>query len=163
ERSVEMTTSPSDARQEAGARRTRDLSGRRTIAGLFRNRDDAERAINELKAAGFTGDQIGIVMRDRNEQGEMVEQTGTHAAAGAVLVTVEPRGRAQEAQAILERNGADTGTEAMDAARDANALPAGDGQDSRDSRDSQARRVENSATLPAAVPVPDLNYRRPGG
>src|SRR5689334_19825235 len=62
----------------------RDLTGRRTIAGLFRDRADAERAIGELKDAGFTGDQIGVAMRDRNEQGALVDQTGTHVAAGAV-------------------------------------------------------------------------------
>ena len=62
----------------------RDLTGRRTIAGLFRDREDAERAVHELKDAGFSGDQIGVVMRDRTAQGELAEQTGTHAAAGAV-------------------------------------------------------------------------------
>src|SRR5205823_873300 len=85
-----MSTTPSEARpldtrtSDGQERRTRNLTGRRTIAGLFRDRESAERAINDLKDAGFSGDQIGIVMRDRTEQGEMVEQTGTHAAAGAV-------------------------------------------------------------------------------
>src|SRR5919199_361824 len=228
-----MSTASSDARSldtqrsemrssDAPARRARDVSGRRTIAGLFRDRETAERAIQDLKDAGFRGDQIGIVMRDRNEQGQMVEQTGTHAATGAVsgivgggllgglvgfllgigalaipgigpvvaggalasalgvaggtaaagagigaaaggitgalvglglpreearhfeagvraggvLVTVETRGRAEEALAILERNGADTGAEAMEAAQNAgsaNATPA----DEREMRSSE--------------------------
>lgn len=58
-------------------------TGRQTIGALFSNRDAAERAINELKALGFRGDQIGIAMRDRNAQGQLVQDTGTKAAEGA--------------------------------------------------------------------------------
>jgi heat induced stress protein YflT len=61
----------------------RDLTGRTTVAGLFAEREDAERAINELKDAGFGGDQIGVAMRDRTAQGELAEDTGTKAAEGA--------------------------------------------------------------------------------
>lgn len=61
----------------------RDLAGRTTVAGLFRDRHDAERAIEALRDAGFTREQIGIAMRDRTAQGEVVEETGTHAAGGA--------------------------------------------------------------------------------
>jgi hypothetical protein len=71
-----------------GATSPRDYSGRTTIAGLFRDRDDAERAISELKDAGFTGDQIGIAMRDQAAQGEMTEKTGTKSAEGAVTGAV---------------------------------------------------------------------------
>ncbi len=59
-------------------------SMRKTIAALFPDRDSAERAIRELKAAGLSGDQIGVAMRDRSEQGKLVEDTGTKAAEGAV-------------------------------------------------------------------------------
>jgi hypothetical protein len=58
-------------------------ANRNTVAATFADRDDAERAINALKDAGFTGDQIGIAMRDRTAQGELVEDTGTTAAEGA--------------------------------------------------------------------------------
>jgi hypothetical protein len=61
----------------------RDLTGRTTIAGLFAEREAAERAINDLKDAGFAGDQIGVAMRDRTAQGELAEDTGTKAAEGA--------------------------------------------------------------------------------
>jgi len=64
--------------------RTRDLTGRHTIAGLFHNRAAAEAAINDLKASGFRADQVGIAMRDRTEQNQLVEETGSHAAGGAV-------------------------------------------------------------------------------
>lgn len=55
-----------------------------TLAALFPGREAAERAINELKAAGLRGDQIGIAMRDRTAQGALVEDTGTKVAEGAV-------------------------------------------------------------------------------
>jgi len=61
----------------------RNLSGRSTIAGLFHEREGAERAINDLKDAGFAADQIGVAMRDRTAQGELAEDTGTKAAQGA--------------------------------------------------------------------------------
>jgi hypothetical protein len=63
-------------------------SGRKTVGALFTNRDDAERAINALKASGFTGDQIGIAMRDRNAQGQLMEDTGSKAAEGATTGAV---------------------------------------------------------------------------
>ena len=37
------------------------VEGRTAIAALFPNRDAAERAIRELKAAGLSGDQIGVM------------------------------------------------------------------------------------------------------
>jgi hypothetical protein len=58
-------------------------SGRKTIGALFLNRSDAENAINALKARGFRGDQIGIALRDRDEQGKLIEDTGTKAADAA--------------------------------------------------------------------------------
>src|SRR5688572_29902111 len=56
---------------------------RQTVAASFEDRDDAERAINALKASGFAGDQIGVALRDRTAQGQLVEDTGTKAGAGA--------------------------------------------------------------------------------
>lgn len=63
-------------------------SGRKTVGALFTNRDDAERAINALKANGFRGDQIGIAMRDRTAQGQLIEDTGSKAAEGATTGAV---------------------------------------------------------------------------
>ena len=63
-------------------------SGRQTIAALFQNRTDAENAINGLKARGFRGDQIGIAMRDRDQQGQLMEETGSKAAEGAATGAV---------------------------------------------------------------------------
>jgi len=63
-------------------------SGRKTVAALFTNRDDAERAINALKANGFRGDQVGIAMRDRTAQGKLIDDTGSKAAEGATTGAV---------------------------------------------------------------------------
>ena len=64
---------------------SRDVSGRRTVAGLFPDRASAEQAIDELKAAGFTGDHIGVALPNRTAQGELIEETGTPAPSGATL------------------------------------------------------------------------------
>src|ERR687895_1613779 len=56
---------------------------RQTVAASFEDRDEAQRAINALKDAGFGADQIGVALRDRTAQGELVEDTGTKAAEGA--------------------------------------------------------------------------------
>ena len=56
---------------------------RQSVAASFADRDEAERAINALKDAGFGADQIGVALRDRTAQGELVEDTGTKAAEGA--------------------------------------------------------------------------------
>lgn len=76
------------SRVSASERMDRDIAGRRTIVGVFDSRDHAEMAIRDLKDAGFSGDQIGVAMRDRTAQGELVEDTGTHAAEGAVTGAV---------------------------------------------------------------------------
>lgn len=54
-----------------------------TVVGLFKNQVDAERAIDRLKQAGFTESQIGVAMRDRSQQQDLIEGTGTQAAEGA--------------------------------------------------------------------------------
>ena len=69
----------------------------RTVVGLFRDRGDAERAIGDLRDAGFTREQIGIAIHDRgaipgadinhiNDIAESADaaQGGRGAAAGAV-------------------------------------------------------------------------------
>lgn len=66
----------------------RDLTGRTTVAGLFREREAAVAAINDLKDAGFRPDDVGVAMRDRTEQGALAEETGTKAAEGATAGAV---------------------------------------------------------------------------
>ncbi|HEX6645321.1 MAG TPA: general stress protein [Gemmatimonadales bacterium] len=59
---------------------------RRVVAALFNDRDRATRAVRDLRSRGFEPDEIGIVMRDRSEQGELIPDSGfrTGAASGAL-------------------------------------------------------------------------------
>jgi uncharacterized protein (TIGR02271 family) len=54
-----------------------------TVVGLFRDQSDAERAIQRLKESGFSENQIGVALKDRQRQEELIEGTGTQAAEGA--------------------------------------------------------------------------------
>jgi hypothetical protein len=54
-----------------------------TVVGLFHNQADAERAIQRLKQEGFSENQIGVAIKDRSRQEELIEGTGTQAAEGA--------------------------------------------------------------------------------
>ena len=70
-------------------RETRDpVRPRGTVVGLFRKTIAAERSISDLKDAGFTDQQIGVLMRDADQERKLAEQTGTKAgeaaAAGAI-------------------------------------------------------------------------------
>jgi len=62
--------------------------GEGTVVGLFRERQQAELAIQELKQQGFTDSQIGVLMQDRKEQKDLADTTGTKvseaAASGAI-------------------------------------------------------------------------------
>jgi hypothetical protein len=60
-----------------------DAQRRLVGAGLFRERDAAVAAIDALKATGFRPEDVGVAMRDRNAQGELMEETGTKAPEGA--------------------------------------------------------------------------------
>ncbi len=56
-------------------------SGR--VVGLFRNELQAERAIQDLKTAGFSDNQIGVLMQDPEAGRRLAEDTGTKAGEGA--------------------------------------------------------------------------------
>lgn len=70
------------------ATQARDWTARKTVAGLFFDWTRAFQVIQTLKDAGFTGDQISVAMRDRSEQGRLVEESGTKAAEDAVTGAV---------------------------------------------------------------------------
>jgi uncharacterized protein (TIGR02271 family) len=54
-----------------------------TVVGLFADLPAAERGIQTLKSAGFSEQQIGVAVRDKQQQQELTEGTGTQAAEGA--------------------------------------------------------------------------------
>jgi heat induced stress protein YflT len=62
----------------------RDYTSRTVVAAVFSDRSQAERAIDALRAAGFTGKQVGVAMRDRSEAGELIKDSGASAVEGAV-------------------------------------------------------------------------------
>lgn len=64
-----------------------DTTGR-TVVGLFARREEADAAIRDLKAAGFTDQQVGVAMQDRAEQTELLESTGVSEAEGAATGAV---------------------------------------------------------------------------
>jgi len=53
------------------------MTERRTAVGVFSNRPDAERAVDDLYRAGFTDQQIGIAARDGDGHTEMQTPAGT--------------------------------------------------------------------------------------
>jgi hypothetical protein len=59
-------------------------SERQTVVGVFDNRSDAEKAVDELRRAGYTDDQIGFVMRGEDTSAKEGEGAGAGAVGGAL-------------------------------------------------------------------------------
>jgi uncharacterized protein (TIGR02271 family) len=59
-----------------------------TVVGLFRDATEAERSIRDLKAAGFSDSQIGVLMQDRAEERRFAMDTGTKTGEGAATGAV---------------------------------------------------------------------------
>jgi CBS domain-containing protein len=93
---------------------TADL-GETKVTGLFRDREVAKKAIDELAAAGFASESIAVAMRDEGDQESFARDARVAAvaseiapslpelSAGAVLVLVEADDRATEALEVLNR------------------------------------------------------------
>jgi uncharacterized protein (TIGR02271 family) len=61
-------------------------SRRTTVVGVFDDRDQARRAVEDLKRSGFSDDMIGIAARDRETRGDVEtarDTTGSQAGKGA--------------------------------------------------------------------------------
>jgi uncharacterized protein (TIGR02271 family) len=64
-------------------------ANRSTVVGVFENRDDAERAVDDLRSAGFTANEIGFAGHGEGQKQEGVsedkaENFATGAAAGII-------------------------------------------------------------------------------
>lgn len=57
----------------------------RVVVAMLAGRDEAERAVRALHDAGFARDSIGVAMRDRSAEGEVIQETGSRAAEGAAV------------------------------------------------------------------------------
>src|SRR5918997_2782141 len=55
---------------------TGSTTDRRTVVGVFDGPNHAEMALNELKNAGFSPNQVSVVAKDNRETRDMVESTG---------------------------------------------------------------------------------------
>lgn len=78
---------------------------RSTVTGIFPELAQAERAVAELKSAGFGDDQVGIAGRDDVAEGLGVGEAKKEAGIpDFIVVTVEAEERMQEAYAILLRS-----------------------------------------------------------
>ena len=74
-------------RKKVTEARTSGVAGE-TVVGLFAELPAAERGIEGLKAAGFSEQQIGVAVRDKQQQQDLTEGTGTQAAEGATTGAV---------------------------------------------------------------------------
>ena len=110
-------TSTREAQDEAD-HKDQDASaelGETRVTGLFHDRETARKAIDELRAAGFTGDAIAIAMVEESEQEGFSQEAQVGAvppeitpglpdlSAGAVLVMVEADERASQALEVFSR------------------------------------------------------------
>lgn len=58
------------------------------VVGVFDDKREAERAVDELRKAGFTNDQIGVAARDKEIAADVKKGAsgdGSHAEAGAAV------------------------------------------------------------------------------
>jgi len=64
---------------------TMAMNQQSTVVGVFENRENAERAVSELRAAGFENDRIGVVGRESGDGSTSsdAEQRGENGMAGA--------------------------------------------------------------------------------
>jgi uncharacterized protein (TIGR02271 family) len=66
---------------------------RTTVVGVFHDRNDADRAVDELRRAGFRNDQIGVVAKRDDSYGDTAtDDEGSEAGTGAVAGMVAGAG-----------------------------------------------------------------------
>jgi len=58
---------------------------RSTVVGVFQDRQQAQRAVDELRRAGFREDQIGVAASSSEATGVMQDDSGSKAAEGAAI------------------------------------------------------------------------------
>src|SRR5215212_6181070 len=69
--------------QENRVGTTGGTSTRRVYGGLYNDPAAAERGIRRFRDAGYEGERIGIISRDREDAKDVAEHTGASAATGA--------------------------------------------------------------------------------
>src|SRR5262245_61948215 len=72
---------------------TTQQAARHTAVGVFHDREAAQRAVSDLKRAGFRDDQIGVVTQKHDDRAPAgTADTGTKAAEGAAVGAVTGAG-----------------------------------------------------------------------
>jgi len=56
-----------------------------TTVGVFETRDAAERAVADLRAAGYRDDQISLIAKDSSGKAGSTDGSGTHVTEGAAI------------------------------------------------------------------------------
>ena len=89
--------------------------GETRVTGIFHDRETAKKAIDDLNAAGFTGDSIAVAMDDQGDQEKFMQEAQVSAlpseikpslpelSAKTILVVVEADDRTTEVLAVLNR------------------------------------------------------------
>ena len=97
------------------------MIGETRVTGLFADSEHARSAVEELKGAGFAGNQIAVAMQDSAAQENFIAETKVHTAAaeeipsipeldaGQVLLLVEAADQASLALEIINRRRGITG------------------------------------------------------
>jgi hypothetical protein len=55
----------------------------KTVAGLFESQTAAQRAIEDVRAAGFDPGRVSVIARDKERARDLADQTGAEVATGA--------------------------------------------------------------------------------
>ena len=66
---------------------------RDVVVGVFHDHDRAREAIGALKDAGFSGDDISVLMPDTDQTRAMAAETGTQTMAGTITLVYDYRKR----------------------------------------------------------------------
>jgi hypothetical protein len=97
-----------------------------TVMGVFADRAHVEQALNELRQAGFSDDQVGFSAGNEPEGGQKEQadsntEQDSSAWTGPIVVVVNAENRQEEASDILRRNGANNVSSHAQPAREASA------------------------------------------
>jgi len=87
-RTLERVSEPAKPIVEIGGDRRRehtapDQMDRRTVAGIFKDRMEAQRAIDDLRVAGVDPNRVGVITKDPKHAREIAAETGAATVAGA--------------------------------------------------------------------------------
>ena len=117
----DFTNYPKTVRAEKDTSGENIMAAETRVTGLFLDSEHAKGAVEELKGAGFAGNQIAVAMQDSAAQENFIAETKVHTAAakeipsipqldgGQVLLLVEAADQTSLALEIINRRRGITG------------------------------------------------------